>query len=473
MISRGVILTVVSQVVMLISGFGINLALARLLGPEDYGTFGLVISILIIVEMFVFTGIPEAIRKFGGETPELMRSIKKKTLPWQVVYCLAMYIVLFFFTPIISSVLSDDRLTTLLRIAGLNVFFFGLHKYFDAIQCGLHNFFKYSLLGIIYSISRLVAIVGIVLAGFSLIGALIGNFSASVIGLLFGIIFLKYLKQQKNKKEINTKKYVNFIIPNIIYFVGLNLFFSIDLWFVKYFLSDLNVGYYVSAAALSKLPYFLSMGLSAVLLPSISHSIATSDFVRTREIISDSLRYVLIFLILIVVVVFFNCRQIIEFVMGAEYSEAGPVLGVLMAGLSLATIMIVNQTILISKNLMKLCFYQVLFLLIIDIILNAYLVPRYQMFGAAFSTSIVGLLGMIITSAYIFEDIKELLVPYTGKLVLAIIITGLFSFGFNFFALHIIFKLIFLSSIYFIVLYALKIINTVDIERLKMAVQIS
>ena len=472
MIARGAILTAISQVVFLISGFTMNMVLARLLGPEDYGTFGLVISILIIVEIFVNTGIPEAVKKFGGEKPELIGAIVRKTLPWQLIYGLGMFAILIVAAPQISKILQDDRLTQLLRIASANIIFYGLHKYFTGVQSGTHNFLKFSLLNIVYSLSKLVAIVGIVLAGFSVIGALVGNVVASIIGLIVGITFAKFKIKGVNTQNVETKKYVNFVIPNLLYFVGLNLFFSIDLWFVKYYLSDLKVGYYASAATLSKMPYFLSIGLTAVLLPSLSQTIAAMDRERTREIITDSLRYVLIFLVLIVVVCAFNGREIIILVMGQKFSEAGPVLGILISGLSLTTTMLVIHTFLMAKNLMKLCFYQIVLLLILDVILNAFLVPRYQLFGAAFATFSIGLVGTIISSSYIYKDIKDSILPFVGKLFAAIVILCVFSFLLNYSSVHIIFKLILLSSIYFILLYALKVINTVDIERLKTALQI-
>jgi len=46
MISRAMILLMTSQAIFLFSGFLIHALLARLLGVIDYGTFGVVMSIL-------------------------------------------------------------------------------------------------------------------------------------------------------------------------------------------------------------------------------------------------------------------------------------------------------------------------------------------------------------------------------------------------------------------------------------------
>ena len=86
MVSRGTIFILISQLIFLFSGFAINIILARSLGPSEYGIFGLVLSILIIAELFVITGIPEALKKFGGEKPEFLNVIIKKTFIWQLGY---------------------------------------------------------------------------------------------------------------------------------------------------------------------------------------------------------------------------------------------------------------------------------------------------------------------------------------------------------------------------------------------------
>lgn len=467
MISRGAIFVISSQVIFLFSGFALNASLARLLGPEDYGIFVLVLSILIIVELFVNTGIPDALKKFGGENPDVLHIIVKKTFPWQLVYCFVAFAVLLITAPLFGAVFHDERLPFLLRIASIDIIFYGLYKYFASVQNGLHDFFKYALLGIIYSLTKVAAIIGLVIGGFSLAGALVGNIIGSVIGLGFGIYFAKFPKAKIKKYIVDKKKYLHFVVPNILYSVGLNLLFSVDLWCVKYFLSDLQVGYYVSAAALAKLPYFLSIGLSAVLLPSLSLTIASKENARTRDVISESIRYLLIILFLLNIVVVANHRLIIELFFGIDYSTAGPILSILIVGLSFTTLMAVTNTILISKNLMKSCFRQIVFLLILDVVLNSILVPRYQLFGAAISTSIVGFLGAFISLLYIKDELKNLVLSLSfPRIILSVACIYFISNVLSDLWLNIIFKIAILVSIYFVILLITKEINAVDLRRL-------
>ena len=51
----------------MVSGYAVNVGLARLLGPADFGTFNVVMSLLLVVQLFVITGIPIALQKFVAE----------------------------------------------------------------------------------------------------------------------------------------------------------------------------------------------------------------------------------------------------------------------------------------------------------------------------------------------------------------------------------------------------------------------
>ncbi len=474
MFIRGIIIALIGQLFFLVSGFAINFTLARWLGPLDYGTFGLVISILVFVELFVHTGIPEAIKKYGGENPDVINIIVKQTLKWQIIYCFLVFAVLFLASPLISRIFQDPQLAHLLRIAGIDILFYGLFKYIAGVQNGLHNFFKYSLLGMVYAGTRLCAIVGFVWVGYSLSGAFIGNIIGSLVAVTVGIAITKLPKIENDKFQFNKKSYINFVVPNIFYFVGLNLFFSLDLWFVKYYLADMNVAFYVSAALLAKLPYFLSIGLSAILLPSLGFAIASKSIKRVKEIKFETIRYLVIFLLLLIILVVTNSRLIIETLFGQQYSDAAPILAILIVGMSLITIMAVIHTILISQNLMKKCFWQIIFLLLIDITFNIILVPRFHLVGAALSTTFTGLIGAIIGGYYIFGEWKSLFFSYT-PLRLAVIVGCLYLVSNSIlgFMGGLSLKLLLLSLLYFILLFATKEISFVELKKLKNAIRLS
>ena len=314
------------------------------------------------------------------------------------------------------------------------------------------------------------AIRGLVLLDFSVPGALLGNVVASAAALVLALIFYRMPQPSSAYPPV---AYGAWVVQNIVYFVGLNAFFSIDLWFVKLFLSKSEVGLYVSASVLAKLSYFLSIALSAVLLPSLARAIAHQETQRVRELTQDTLRYLLIFLTLLNVLICLYAREIIALLFGEEFTLAAPLLRWLALGLSFVTIMAVINTIMIAHNKMRECFVLVSALVALDVALNLYLVPRLHMQGAALATLAVGLTGTIVSVLYIFSDIKPLVfslsIPRTLGISACVAIIAKFIGGLP---VDFMVKAIVAAGAYFMLLWVSKEINVVDLRRLRESIGI-
>lgn len=462
MVVRSTLLILVSQGFFLVSVFVIHSGLSRLLGPRDYGTYGLVISIIVAVELLVITGIPEVIQKFGGERPTAMAKLKRKTFPWQFFYCMSLTLIFILAAPIVSRIFGDEHLTFYLRIAGIDIFFAGLYRYYLGLQNGLHRFSYYTALGITFSAGKLMAIFLLVWLGLSLTGALIGHIMGSVFGLALGMLLTRI---PETAEELDPIPYFSFIIQNVLYFVGLNLLFSIDLWFVKIHVGGADVGYYTAAAVFGKVPYLLSVALSAVLLPSLSLAIKKKDDVRVKELTRQFIRLLFLFLVLLDVIVIPNSGSIIRLFFGTAYQSSAEILSILLIGLSFVTLLAVMNTIMIANNLMRSCFVLLTILVILDAGLNAILVPKYHTLGAAAATSIVGLIGCIAGIAYIWDDIKAFVLSFSFPrlLFIASIVVVLFSLQ-PFENIHILIKSVIITVFFFLLLIMTKELSMADLK---------
>jgi len=399
MIARGIFLMVLSQGVFLLAGFTLNFGLARFLGPGKFGYYGWVMSILLVVEVFVITGIPELIQKFGGANPKAMRSLKQKTFKWQFLYSSIAAGLFILLSPIITEFFHKNELTTVLRIAGFDIIFYGLFRYYVGIQNGLHQFEKYSILGFVYSISKLIFIFILVSTKLSLLGAIIGNTMASITGLGVALVITKYPKDTSPLQKIS---YFSFILPNILYFVSLSALLYIDLWFVSYYWDPKIIGYYVSATALGKLPYFFSIAVSAALLPSISLALRQKDNDRVQMLVQQFSRYFLIFVFLVVLILGTSANSIIRLAFGYKYIPASKILPVVSFGLSMISVFCIFNTILIAKNFMKQVLLITIGIVLVDILFCRLLVPEYGMLGAGVSITVAAVIGISVSGRLIF-----------------------------------------------------------------------
>ena len=68
-ITHGVIAATVASGIFMASGYVVNVWLGRLLGPEEYGRFGVAISVLTILNV-VQAAVPQAVARATAQDPE-------------------------------------------------------------------------------------------------------------------------------------------------------------------------------------------------------------------------------------------------------------------------------------------------------------------------------------------------------------------------------------------------------------------
>ena len=65
--TRGMLALTVAQILIMLSGYIIAIALARSLGPALFGVYGVVYSVLLSVELIGRLGLPQAVSKLVAE----------------------------------------------------------------------------------------------------------------------------------------------------------------------------------------------------------------------------------------------------------------------------------------------------------------------------------------------------------------------------------------------------------------------
>jgi len=463
MLGRATIMLLISQVFLVASGYTITVGLARLLGPKDFGTFGVVISLLAVVEMFVITGIPIALRKYVAENYNTSKLLMWKTLPWHLLYSLIIFLLFWLLAPVTARLFKDHFLKYFLQLASLDIVFFGLYKYFVGIQNGLHKFGRQAVTDISYAIAKPVAILGLVLAGYSISGAVVGNVIGSIVGLLIGLLIIRFPEVKGGLENI---PFLKFAFINVFYSVGIQLLFSIDLWFVKYYLSYDKVGQYVSASSVSKIPFFFSLAISAVLLPSISRATKAKNDNRVQDIVRLSLRYLLVILFAMIVVVSPSTRGLILFLFGENYADASSILAILFVATTFISFFAVINTILIARNQLKRCLVATGLLIVLYVVTNALLVPKLGCIGAAISTLIISIIGVGISSLLLLKNLQVVISPHSVLRSIAAALAAVsIVYLFPLFDQHVILKCMVLLGSFVTALFLLRELSFADMKR--------
>ena len=143
---RGFVFLVIGWAIWIIAGYFINIGLARYLGPEMYGIYGLVMSVLLWLEIFIITGVPYAVQKFVASDEKNAYSILRTAGFIQGTVIGFLLVFSFFAAPLLANLFDDKRLILYFRVAFINILFFGIYYLYVSFQNGLRNFGRQSLL---------------------------------------------------------------------------------------------------------------------------------------------------------------------------------------------------------------------------------------------------------------------------------------------------------------------------------------
>lgn len=470
---RGTLYLMLASGVFLATGYVIHFGLGRYLGPEIYGIFGVVLALMSTVHLLLTTGFPQGASKHIAEDNAGAGSIIRESTKIQVLLSLLVFALYFGLAGVIADLLNDPTLTPYIRISSLVIPAYALYSvYNNGYLNGLRRFGQQAKTTILSSLVKVGAVFALIFLGLSVTGAILGYLVAALVGFLLA---LKYLGPvEKSSANFKWSKLIKFGIPATLVSVVLFLLMSIDLFVVKALLAaDVDTGYYTSAATLAKIPYFIFGGLALTLLPSISRSTSINDARLTRSYIHQSLRYMLMLLIPVVLVMSATSDELISLVYSSRYIEAAKPFSLLIFGLGFLTVFLVLANIIMGSGKPHIAMGIALPLVPLDIVLNLFLIPRYGLPGAALATTITAALGMVIAAVYVLVRFRTLVgIRSLLKICLASLVVYAVSLQISLSALFLPFIYLSLAALYSGILLLTKEIDREDLQTFKRIIPI-
>jgi O-antigen/teichoic acid export membrane protein len=297
----------------------------------------------------------------------------------------------------------------LLWWAALDIPFFALWSVFLTYFNGLQRFGRQGFVSISRIFFKVAATIIFVLSGYSVRGALIANILGSVLAVLVGLFFLQLPPKSRDQFRL-TDRVLSFGIPFTLFLLFTQLLLSIDLWSVKILMKDTSAtGFYTAMQTITRVPYFLFLGLSTALFPALSHSISSGQVHVSRIQVHQAMRLLVLVLLPSAVIVASSSQQVINLLFGSQFNPAVAPLTILMWGMVLFT-MFYNMAVIVSVAGRP--YVAVLFsamLIVIDVLFNWLLIPSMGLKGAALATTITGFLGMMILGSLVYRQFKVFL----------------------------------------------------------------
>lgn len=473
-IARSLVSLTIAEVLFNLSGYVIHAVAGRVLGPAEYGRYGLVITLTTTVIILIGNGIPTAMSRYLSEyfekTPGMIPVIKRLGIRLQFLLIASVTAIFFLLAPVISRLLGDPSLTPLFRLSSLIIPAFAASSFYFYYFTGIHRFHYQAILKMARSILRIAIIVPLVVLC-KTYGAIIGYALVPFFTFLIGIFFDRktaapFLASDPASYSFPWRSLLAYAWPITLFLLFYEIFISIDLYLVKILIdNDTQTGLYNAALTLGRLPSYLFYALSIVLLPALAKLKSEGDPERVSRLMGQALRFAGIILLPLFIILFAYAEPILTLFFGSAYTDAIPLFRILVFGLSFLTVFYTVSMGMIGLGHARLVMWLALLGTLMNTILVTILTTPLWTVGAAWATTIsttfITLLTLILIQPYVRTPIR------ITPIVQTLITGGLLFFGTILFSTNSILFLLpatLLGLAYCGILFLLGIITRKDLE---------
>lgn len=418
---RGTVYITAAKLWFMVSGAAIHFTLPRLMRDDQFGLYQIVVNIVSIVNAVIITGTYQSVSKHVSERPEIAGSVKATALRVQMLVGGCSSLGFFLLAPVIANYLHDPRLIPYFRLAALIPLSYSFYAVFTGYFNGRREFLTQAALDVTYSTLKFVLIVLLVWLGYGVGGAVSGFVLAAAC-----VLGISALAAGKGEGEGNVRAGDLLKFQGILFLFTfvLSLLQKVDLILIKALSSSdaieasRNAAYYSASAAIANLTYQMIISVTFVIFPLISHATFVSERARTRLYITNTVRYTLMMMALAATLFSANASEVLNVVYPQQYQAGTAALSILALGMLLFGLVTVMTTIISASGRPAVSLFVGCVTLATSAGLNAVLIPRYGLRGAAVSTTAAMLVGALAGGAYLWRRFGPL-VPALSALRIA------------------------------------------------------
>lgn len=396
---------------------------SRILLPIGTGKVSFATSIITYFSMFAQLGIPT----YGIRVCATVRDDRKKLskvaqelLIINLVMCILSYAVLFIAIFNVPRLREEKNLYLILSFT-IILTSIGMEWLYKALE-------QYTYITIRSVFFKIVALVAMFLLvhkqdDYVLYGG-ITIMAASASNVLNLINVHKYIAL----KPIGHYDFRRHIKPIVIFFAmscATTIYTNLDTVMLGFMATDADVGYYNAAVKIKSILASVVTSLGTVLLPRASYYIQQGELKQFRRITSKALTFVVLIATPLMVYFIYFAKEGIYFLSGSAYENAVVPMQLIMPTLLLIGITnILGIQMLIPMGKEKVVLYSEIWGAVVDVIINAVLIPKYASAGAAIGTLIAEFVVFIIQFRFLKDEVKGAFKRIHYRRILVAILCG-------------------------------------------------
>lgn len=427
-LTRSIVWLFVAEFFFYASGYIVHAGAGRILGPADYGRYGLVITLTVLIANLIGNGIPIAMSKFLSEAraakPELISAVKRTGARAQMLFLGLVTLIFLGLSGPLASLMGDESLAPLFRISALIIPAYASDSFYFYYYSGIHRFSLQSTLKLMRSFLRVFVILGLAYF-FHLRGIIAGYIFVPLLVFLAAWRLDKRERREpltlEDQKPFPLGKMARLALPVTLFLVLFEVLMSFDLYVVKIlFDDDKLVGLYNAALTVARIPSYLFYALTLILLPTISESSAIADTARMRDLVSRALRFIVLITLPFLALAFAYPGAMVELFFGPIFRPAASMLPWLLLGTGLFAIPYVLSFAYKGAGLIRVPLIFLTASLLLNVTLDAWLLPLWGLEGIAVAKAVTAIIVLPVfllslqrrfqADMYVFGGLKALLV---------------------------------------------------------------
>lgn len=403
-----------------------RLFIARFMGAEELGAFSLIMSIFAIGTALIAFGIPAALTKYISEIKNQYQKLKDLSSLGLIITGVFGILTSCFFLLIssrLSALLNISRFSHIVILLALIFPFSTLFYTSLAILNGKREMKSYFLFQTLQNLLYLLITIIFLLLGFGLKSILLALWLSVLITnimLIFkkhlyiaSINVVKLLNEAKQLIRFGTKVLLTDLVNQV------NVY--IDTLLLGFFHSPENVGYYAVALSILQLIWIIPGCIQKITYPTVSEYWARNDKLNLNRIINKTIHYSFLVAIILGVGISIFARGIITIIFGKGFEAAIIPIQILILGF------VVNGTLtksiggtMAAINRPDLDLKIDTITVLMNILLNLYLIPQYGIIGAAIAKT-MSLISHSVIYVYLCFSIAKLKIELKSILLIVAI----------------------------------------------------
>jgi len=422
-ISRGAAVTLVGKVLGALLGFTSSLFITRSFGSGTFGGLRFALSLMTIVSILSIVGVSSGVQRFVATADSDSDAISYYFLSMGVGFVSSIIVgsVTFFSADSISIFFfGNDDPGIFLRFVGISLPFVALYKISLSATRGWNYSSPNTLIrDIAVKLIKFITFGGVVYFGLSQTSIAISLLVIYGSVFLLSILATAYVIRRQIDDPWRVIRSVKFDIEklHVLLSFSIPLVFTKGVWFlmnnadtlmIGYFSDESAVGLYAAAFSLAVFVRMVLGASGALFMPNLAKLYENDQLTDLQSVYRRTTKWMIV-LSLPVMIGNLGFPDVLLSLFRQEFVSASLTLGVLSVGVFSHVLFGLNSGALKSIDRPRILLYNNILVLVLNLILNVILIPRFGILGGAVATSVSYILLNILHGFVLYRDIR--LVP--------------------------------------------------------------